>query len=92
MPTAALLTEIERAVLDFEGSWWLLVEGTTKQDAIRSHLSISATRYYGLLDRLADSPLAAASHPLVVRRIRRRRLIRRRSQFLGEAPRRTHPR
>jgi hypothetical protein len=92
MPARHELTERERQVLDFERCWWLVLSGTTKHDAIQERLAMSATRYYSLLDELADSAPALAYDPLVIHRIRRRRLERRRSRIVGETPRQTHPR
>lgn len=80
-----VLGERERAVLEFEASWWLYPG--PKDRAIREHLDMSATRYYQVLRRLLDDPAALAYDPLTVRRLRkvrdegrRRRLERR----LGE--------
>ncbi|MDA8061917.1 MAG: DUF3263 domain-containing protein [Actinomycetota bacterium] len=75
------LSERDRAILDLEGSWW--AEPGTKQDAIRSRLQLSATRYYELLGALADSEEAERYDPLVVARLRRRRRERRRERFEG---------
>ncbi|HLI15488.1 MAG TPA: DUF3263 domain-containing protein [Acidimicrobiales bacterium] len=83
------LSAVERRVLDFERAWWTL--GEPKRDAIRARLQMSPSRYYALLDRLADSPDALAYDPLVVRRARRRRAARR-ARLFGEAPRRSEPR
>lgn len=75
------LSERERAILDFEGSWWT---GTgPKQEAIRSRLGLSPARYYQLLGVLADRAEAEAYDPLVVRRLRRDRDLRRRARFEG---------
>lgn len=65
------LTARERAVLDFEGSWWL--GGGSKAAAIQDRLGLSASRYYEVLAALVDSPAALAHDPLVVRRLRRTR-------------------
>lgn len=65
------LSARERAVLDFEGSWWL-AEGS-KAAAIAERLGLSASRYYEVLAGLVDSPDAGAYAPLVVRRLRRTR-------------------
>jgi hypothetical protein len=75
------LTDRERAILDFERSWWL--EDGTKEAAIRSSLSLSPTRYYELLGRLIDHPAARAYDPLVILRLRRVRDRRRRARFEG---------
>jgi len=66
---AAMLGEREKAVLEFEGSWWLYPG--PKDRAIRELLGMSATRYYQVLRRLLDDPDAVGYAPLVVRRLRR---------------------
>ncbi len=72
------LTDCERAMLDFERSWW--TEPGPKESAIHEQLELSATRYYELLNELIDRPEAEAHDPLVVRRLRRTRDRRRRSR------------
>ncbi len=79
------LTDRDRAILDFERGWWS--ETGSKQDAIKARLDLSATRYYQLLGGLVDSSAAEAYDPLVVRRLRRDRSLRRRSRWVGSAPR-----
>ncbi len=66
---AAMLGEREKAVLEFEGSWWLYPG--PKDRAIREHLGMSSTRYYQVLRRLLDDQEADGYAPLVVRRLRR---------------------
>jgi hypothetical protein len=82
------LSDRDRAILDFEGSWWL--EPGPKEAAIHARLQLSATRYYELLNALVDSADAQAYDPLVVRRLRRDRERRRRARFerrsSGERP------
>src|SRR5690606_7334305 len=75
------LTDRDRAILDFERSWW--TDGGVKEAAIRDHFSLSATRYYQLLAEMLDSHEALAYDPLVVRRLRRDRERRRRARFVG---------
>ena len=79
------LSARERAVLDFEGSWWLA--GGSKAGAIEERLGMSASRYYALLALLVDSPDAMAHDPLVVRRLRRTR-----DQRRAASGQRRHPR
>jgi len=86
------LTPREAAMLDFERGWWLEDGGEPKHAAVRRCLDMSATSYRAGLDRLIDSPDALAYDPLLVRRLRRRRDERRRARFVGEAPRKRHPR
>ncbi len=64
-----MLTKREKAVLDFERSWWL-VPGP-KDRAIQEHLGMSATRYYQILRGMVDSFEAEAYDPMTVRRLRR---------------------
>ena len=78
------ISERDRAILDFERSWWTLPG--PKEHAIREHLGLSATRYYKALNDLLDSPDAAEYDPLVVRRLRLRRDHRRRERYEGRAP------
>ena len=73
------LTDRDRAILDFERTWW--AEGGSKELAIRERFELSATRYYQLLAELIESPEALDYDPLVVRRLRRVRDRRRRARF-----------
>lgn len=75
------LSERDRAILDFEGSWWTLPG--PKASAIRDRLSLSASRYRQILAGLIDSAEAESVAPLVVRRLRRERDRRRRARFEG---------
>jgi hypothetical protein len=75
------LTQRERAILDFERTWWS--SAGSKETAIRDHFELSGTRYYQLLNELIDLPEALAYDPLVVRRLRRQRDRRRRARFEG---------
>jgi hypothetical protein len=80
------LTERDRAILDFERSWWQAPG--PKGDAIADRLGLSPTGYYRRLNALLDEPEALALDPLLVRRLRRRRAELRRVR--AEGPRR-HP-
>jgi len=75
------LTERDRAILDFERTWW--TRPGTKEAAIRVQLGVSSTRYYEGLRRLVDDPAAYEHDPLTVKRLRRRRFLRRREQVIG---------
>ncbi len=75
------LTDRERAILDFERSWW--TEVGPKDTAIRERFELSGTRYYQLLTELLDDPGALEYDPLVVRRLRRGRERRRRARVEG---------
>ncbi len=63
----------DRALLAFECSWW--IEPGVKTDRIRRELGISSSRYYKRLSELIDSAAALEFDPLLVRRLRRRRLV-----------------
>lgn len=69
------LDERERRILDFERDAWRLQ--VAKERAIRETFGISATRYHQLLHRIVDRPEALAYDPMLVRRLRRLREIRR---------------
>lgn len=75
------LTPRERAILDFERTWWAL-EGP-KERAIRELFDLSPGRYYQLLSELLESGEALEYDPLVVRRLRRLRDRRRRARWQG---------
>ncbi len=77
------LSERDRAILDFERSWW--TQPGPKQGAIRDRFGLSATRYYQLLGALADSDDAERYDPLVVRRLRHLRRERLRARFEGRS-------
>lgn len=82
------LSDKERAILDFERSWWL--EPGPKEAAIHEQLHLSSTSYYRALGELVDSDDALSYDPLVVRRVRRLRERRRRARYerrsSGERP------
>ena len=75
------LTDRDRAILDFERTWWS--EPGPKGAAIQSRIGLSPTRYYEVLAELIGSADAAAYDPLVVRRLRRQQRIRRRARIEG---------
>src|SRR5205085_11631761 len=77
------LSERDRAILDFERSWW--TEPGPKELAIRERFDLSPTRYYQVLSDLLESPDAIEYDPLVVRRLRRLRDRRRRARFEGRS-------
>jgi len=77
------LTDHDREILAFEESWW--VSPGNKADAIRARLGISPAKYYRHLSELVDSAEAMEHAPLLVRRLRLRRLQRRRDRFEGAA-------
>jgi hypothetical protein len=83
---AGPLTRRDREILDFELGWWLLP--VAKAPAIRDRLGISPSRYYELLSALIDLPAAERYDPLLVRRLRRARAVRRRAHVEGRTGRR----
>jgi len=72
------LTERDKAILEFERSWWTL--GGPKEALIVERFELSGTRYYQILNQLLESPDAYAHDPLVVRRLQRQRDRRRRAR------------
>src|SRR3989442_10607314 len=82
LPEVAL-SERDKAILDFERSWW--AEPGPKELAIRQRFDLSATRYYQVLGALLESPDAVEYDPLVVRRLRRLRDRRRRARYEGRS-------
>jgi hypothetical protein len=83
------LSERDRAILDFEGSWWT-GEGP-KEAAVKARFGLSSTRYYQILAVLMDHSAAQAYSPLVVRRLRRDRDRRRRARYEGRTVERGSP-
>jgi len=83
------LSERDRAILDFEGSWWTRSE--PKAEAIRNCFGITPSAYYRRLGLLVDDEDARAHAPMVVVRLRRRRMQLRRERVAG-LPQREHPR
>ena len=73
------LTDQDRQILEFEESWWIRPEA--KASGIRHRLGMSPTGYYRRLAELVDTDDALEQAPLVVRRLRRRRLDQRRGRF-----------
>jgi hypothetical protein len=83
------LNDRDIQILDFEQSWWARPE--KKGAAIRTHIGISPTQYYRHLGELVDDDNALERFPLLVRRLRRRRLERRRGRY-ETTPEQQHPR
>ncbi len=81
---AVPLTDRDRAILDFERSWW--TRGGVKETAIGEELELSASRYYALLNEILEMPAAMEHDPLLVRRLRRLRDARRRDRAAAAAP------
>jgi Protein of unknown function (DUF3263) len=72
------LTRREHDILAFERQWWKYAGA--KEDAIKELFSMSATRYYQVLNALIDKPEALAQDPLLVKRLRRLRATRQRNR------------
>jgi hypothetical protein len=72
------LTARDKAILDFERSWWH--ETGPKEALIQERFELSASRYYEILGHLLESPEAYEYDPLGVRRLRRLRDRRRRAR------------
>jgi hypothetical protein len=75
---AADLSERDREILTFERQWWRYAGA--KEQAIRESFSMSATRYYQVLNALIDRGEAIAYDPLLVKRLRRLRSARQRAR------------
>ncbi|HWE54420.1 MAG TPA: DUF3263 domain-containing protein [Acidimicrobiales bacterium] len=75
------LSERDRAILEFEGSWW--TRPGPKEAAIKDRLGLSASRYREILAGLIDSAEAESIAPLLIRRLRRERDRRRRARYAG---------
>ena len=72
------LTRREHDILAFERQWWKYAG--SKEDAIRELFSMSATRYYQVLNALVDRPEALAADPMLVKRLRRLRASRQKAR------------
>jgi Protein of unknown function (DUF3263) len=80
-PTVPELTERQRAIIAFEGSWW--TQDDARDTVIRARFACSSEDYYHELNQLLDQPSALTFDPLVVRRLRRQRERRRRARIDG---------
>ena len=72
------LDDRSRSILDFERHAWKLT--VTKERAIRERFGFSPARYHQLLHRIIDSPEALMYDPMLVRRLKRVREVRRRAR------------
>jgi hypothetical protein len=72
------LTRREHDILAFERQWWKFAG--SKEEAIRELFSMSATRYYQVLNTLVDRPEALAADPMLVKRLRRLRASRQKAR------------
>jgi len=62
-----MLSEEERAILDFERCSWL--EPGPKDQAIEMRLGLTAAGYYERLRRIIETPSAAEYDPLTSKRV-----------------------
>jgi hypothetical protein len=72
------LSERDTEILAFERQWWKYAGA--KEQAIRDHFDMSATRYYQVLNALIDRDEALELDPLLVKRLRRLRSTRQRAR------------
>ncbi len=72
------LTRREHDILAFERQWWKYAG--SKEEAIKELFSMSATRYYQVLNALVDRPEALAADPMLVKRLRRLRASRQKAR------------
>jgi hypothetical protein len=72
------LSARDQQILSFERLWWKYAGA--KEQAIREQFTMSATRYYQVLNALIDRPEAIAFDPLLVKRLRRLRAARQRQR------------
>jgi len=64
-------SERDARILEFERQWGR--HAGAKEEAIRCEFSLSAARYYQLLNEVIDSPHAVRHDPMLVRRLLRAR-------------------
>lgn len=72
------LTRREYDILAFERQWWKYAGA--KEEAVKDLFSMSATRYYQVLNALVDRPEALAADPMLVKRLRRLRASRQKAR------------
>jgi len=72
------LSRREHDILAFERQWWKFAG--SKEEAIRDLFSMSATRYYQVLNTLVERPEALAADPMLVKRLRRLRASRQKAR------------
>jgi hypothetical protein len=65
------LSQRDIHILDFERQWWH--HAGAKEAAIRSEFSLSAARYYQVLNAVIDLPGALRHDPMLVKRLLRAR-------------------
>lgn len=65
------MTDLERAILEFEAKWWQFAGN--KEAEIARRFEMTAVRYTQKLNHLLDNPEALAHDPILVNRLRRLR-------------------
>lgn len=65
------MTDLERAILDFESKWWQYA-GNKEAEIVR-RFEMSVIRYAQKLNHILDNPEALAHGPVLVNRLRRLR-------------------
>jgi hypothetical protein len=75
------LTERQRAILEFERTWW--TQDEEKDLLIRRRFACAPTTYYEELNEVLQDPDAVVADPLVVRRLVRLRERRVRARLDG---------
>ena len=78
-----VLSDSERAILAFEGTWW--THQGEKDALVQERFGLAPDRYAAVLAELIDRPDALEADPLVVRRLRRLRDRNRRARHDGGA-------
>jgi hypothetical protein len=68
----------DKRILDFERSWWK--HAGVKEQAIKEHFEMSATRYYQILNEVLEKPAALSYDPILVKRLKRLRVYRQRQR------------
>lgn len=71
-----MLTDDDRAMLEFAGTWWK--RDGLREQAVHDRFGVSLTRYEQRLNALIDRPEALVFAPQTVNRLRRLRSARRR--------------
>ena len=65
------LSQRDRAILDFEQSWW--ESATPRDQAVREQFQLTESEYADVLNQLIASETALLAEPLLIRRLRRLR-------------------
>lgn len=77
------LTDMQRAILDFERRWSRTLGA--KDQAIRDELGLDPDQYYRHINELVDDPAAMRYAPTVVNRYWRLRKVQQRNRFRPRA-------